>query len=1291
MDNIFIIYLKIKLYCLTIFTKKLKTCCLYYNDFVKFDTIRMNNLICPKCKAKVSSGDTHCPNCNLRLIFKCPKCGSPTRLGSVSCAKCGHTFVKFCPKCRSANYATSLNCRKCNYDFNQKQDGIVKDTFKKEDAIKKVKANNQKVSARIVLGDAKTVDKRVVISSNEQNNEKVVQKSQAQASTPLKQAIENFKVNNKEADNKTQGQTTKKVESTFLVYIDFLNIEKTFDKFSNEEFEQKVNQNIKTTIKIAFGAQCDFVTSRLVMFRLKTSNLSRFKDKLFVFESEFLKFNQILEKSLDIGLNYKFIITTPEEVKANNNLTQLKLGADKDVIVSNGAYTSLKNEISLIKIAPDSYKMIFLESKPTFEQQEEEKYDKALEKILNTLSDSNSKIQAISVNANRGSGKTHLLNDVYYRIEKNNKDNVAIFYAQCSALTQIGSYGLIQSFFMSLLGYPLILKDELNLKVFERRILDALKIDKIGEEILETLANLIYPLKKDYFENILINKEITFKYLKEVFDYVKETRNVIFIIDDFDLIDESSFGFIKYLVENDYFDQDTKMLLSYKNKNSVAIYFQTNKLTNAQCLNISLKNFNLQESKEFVKRVIGENAQVPDEILSQIAYNAQGNIAYIEQILQYMFERKILTTKEKIVVFSQNDLDIILPDNIEKCFNERLEFLKEQNELEYRFLSIASLLGDKLDYQILSSLFSLSENDFFDIVCKLEKKGYFKRKADDIYGFKNSLTWSYCYIKAKEEEIIKSNAQTLLEILQSKVVAIPLICPILAQIINNKELAYTLWTKSLRTSSFIGDINIYSMAQKQSLILLDSVRVSNLDYVKNNICERLGKLIYKKNPQEARDYLTNSLMAAQKNGDVNKVVDLSGYLVKSTFLSQDYTGVIEIVDNVIKYFDQKDRNFKKSEVDLQLALIKTRKLPALLKLGYWEDIASVVNTEIMPVMQKQLNFFSKHKWIGHQELFLAWIESNIILAQSYSQQGSPLAFELIDELNRVIQKEKNLKIDNLKIQLAYAQAMANTARGYIDESSNILEEIVKDYSYIIDTPELVCEWNIIKLINKILKMDIKTIKEELFEATTYANNFGDEVSKNIFKTLLAYVFLEEKSYLKAIEIATNEMQYFSTKKIAFGAMLAWYISAAATTNNKADTYCIEICEKAVKICENAQNNNFYFKVLFQELLAKCYLKLNDYENAIMYCDLAIQTAISNELLYLQARLENLRAEIAREKLPQQSIEKKRSYAQNVIKMYNKSIELSRKLNLTNYVRKVEKDLISFRAYCQLNRIIEEKQ
>lgn len=1199
-------------------------------------------MICPKCKTEVSDKDITCPKCKLKLIFKCPKCNSMTRIGSASCKVCGYNFVKFCPQCQSANHPNSKKCRKCGFEFERE---IVKDN-----------------------------------EIQETQKKKVINLTQEKA-TKVKQFQE---------DNRKEEEIKEEIKP-FLMYIDFINLEKVFEKYNKKEFEREVIQNIKTTIKIAFGTTCDFVNSHVVMFKFNYTKSTKILDKINQFEQEFAKFNQILEKKLDSGLSYKFAITTQEEVRQDSEIAQLKLGCDKDIIVSSGTYSRLSSELSLIKISSNSYKMIFLEAKPVFEQAQDVKYDKALEMMLDSLSDNASSIRAISLNAQRGAGKTHLLNDLYYKLYRLKPENTIVFHAQCSALTQVSPYGLIQNFFSTLFNCPAVLKEEFNVHGFEKKVLDRLQLEKIDEDRLETLVNLIYPMRKDFFENILINKEITYKYLKDVFDYIKQKKNVILIIDDFDLIDESSYGFLKYLVSENYFERDAKMVLGYKNQHSISMYFQTNKLNNNNCLNISLRALNTSESKIFIKKVLGDDCDVPNEILSHIAYNAQGNIAYIEQILQYLFERKILLVQDKIVKFNKEYIDIQLPQTLEKCFCERLDFLKKHNEKEYIFLNVASLLGDRLDYRLLAGVFQLSENEFFEIVGTLDKKGYLKRKVDDIYGFKNSLTWSYCYIKAKEEDLIKEDAKKLLLELNDKTISTPLICPILAQIIGNKELAFNLWTKNLQYASYIGDVNIYTMAQKQSLILLENVKLDSFEYTKNNICERLGKLIYDKNPHEAKDYLSNAIAAAQKNNETNKIIELSGFLTKSAYLTQDYTGVVEVVDNVLKFFNKADKTEKRATTELQIALIKTRKLEALLKLGSWQEISSIVNTEITPILEKHLNFFSKHKWISQTEIFYAWIESNIILAQSYAQQGSSTAFELINEIDKVLQKEKGARVDALKVRLAFADAMANTSRGFFDESDAILQDIIKDYAYVIDNPESVCQWNIINLINKILRLDLDTVKEDLFEATTYANNCDNEVSKNFLKTLLAFVMLEEKSYVKAIEIATEQMQYFSSKKIAFGALLAWYISAAATAANKADMYCIEICEKAVKICENAHNNNYYFKTLFQELLAKAYLKLNDKDNAQMYCDLALQSAMSQELLYLQVRLNNLKSAIAREKLASQSDNKKYEHAQNTIKMYNKTIELSKKLNLKNHTRKIEKELTSFKAHCQLNRIIEEKQ
>ena len=186
--------------------------------------------------------------------------------------------------------------------------------------------------------------------------------------------------------------------------------------------------------------------------------------------------------------------------------------------------------------------------------------------------------------------------------------------------------------------------------------------------------------------------------------------------------------------------------------------------------------------------------------------------------------------------------------------------------------------------------------------------------------------------------------------------------------------------------------------------------------------------------------------------------------------------------------------------------------------------------------------------------------------------------------------------------------------------------------------------------------------------------------------MLAYILLKENNALRALEICAEQMTYFSEKKIALGALLAWYISAKATLPSSGADRCIEICEKAVAICESTKISSINFKILFQELLSRAYLQKNDFDNAKMYCELALQDASANELLFLQMQLYRLRANVMQDSITQLEDEKKLPHAQNTVKVYEKALYLATRLGLDKYHYVIQKELTAFRAYCQLKRI-----
>lgn len=1195
-------------------------------------------MICPKCKTEVNSNDVLCPKCGLRLKFKCPRCGNFTRIGSSSCSECGFAFVKFCPSCGSANYASSPECRKCSYDFSK--------------PIEDKKAQNE-------------VKVEIKPQVKEVEQKKVEQKSTEKEIKPQKQKVEELPKVQKEPD-----------VLKMVVFVDFINLESLFEKYKDEEFKQKVILNIKTSVKLAFNASCEFVNPHVVMFKINHTKNFKFLDKIKLFSQEIDKFNSILNETLCADITYKFAVLREDEYKNAQLPKQLEFGIEKDIITSENAYGMLSSEISLIKISPESYKMVFLDQKPVFSQSECHREDVALEMVIDAVCDSQNDIRAISINAPRGCGKTYLLDLMYKRLES---EQGIVLKGHCCPLTQVTPLGLVQDICLSLFDLSFApSKYEKRLQELKNHLTKILG-ENIEQEKIDTLINIVYPLKEAYYEEILENKKRTFAHLKNILEFLRSKSKITLVIDDFDLIDETSFDFIKYLVDSDYFKQGAKLVLTYRNQHSIEMYIASEKLPKNSCLNINLAQKEISDIKDFIKSRLGSFEILPSGVLNQIALSAQGNFAYVEQVLYNLIETKTVYIKNKEFVFDSKNADMYIVNNLGDLMLERFKFLKEDFRAEYEFLMISSLLGGKFTKSLIEKVFSLELEKFEKIVSNLEKNGYISRISENIFEFKNSLVWSHIYAHAKDDEDLGELREILLNEISKRTVSSPAISSLLAQIVGNKELAFKTWTKSLKLASYIGDVSFYTMCQKQSLILLNDVKLPNFDYIKNNICERLGKLTYLKNPKEAIEYLSNAIVCAQNKGDENKVVELSGYLIQSCKIAQNYCAIVETTDAVLELYS-------KPKQELQRALIKTRKLEALLQLGNWKEISSIVNNEVNPVLQEYLKHPKKIEFVSKRDVYETWINSNIILAESYAQQGSPLAFELIEEIQKELSKDKTSRSTKLKLNLALTSALAQTSRGYVGESDEILQSIVKDYSYAISDSRLVSKWNMIDIFNKIFVGEFENIKDDLFEAVTFANNCGDEFSKNILKTVLAYVLLSENNALRSLEICAQQMAYFSDKKIAFGALLAWYISAKGTLATSGSDRCIEICEKAVTICESAKISSIYFKILFQELLSRAYLQKSDYDNAKMYCELALQDASANELIFLQMCLYRLKANIMQDSIVKVEDDKKLVVAQNTIRVYERAISWAQRLNLSKHQYTIQKELTAFRAYCQLNRI-----
>ena len=139
----------------------------------------------------------------------------------------------------------------------------------------------------------------------------------------------------------------------------------------------------------------------------------------------------------------------------------------------------------------------------------------------------------------------------------------------------------------------------------------------------------------------------------------------------------------------------------------------------------------------------------------------------------------------------------------------------------------------------------------------------------------------------------------------------------------------------------------------------------------------------------------------------------------------------------------------------------------------------------------------------------------------------------------------------------------------------------------------------------------------MFDAVTYANNTGDNFTKNILKVYLGKMFFDKGNSQQAMEIYNEQITYFAKEKIATGALLSWYLIAQATEKPQ---NAIDIAVQALDIAKNPNINNYFFIIKLKTLLAKLYSQIGDFQMSKMYLEDALLQAQKNDLKDLECHI-----------------------------------------------------------------------
>ena len=877
-------------------------------------------------------------------------------------------------------------------------------------------------------------------------------------------------------------------------------------------------------------------------------------------------------------------------------------------------------------------------------------------KLLDAIKDCDSKI--ITINGESGLGKNLVLR---YTINELKNAKLIWLLGTCTQVTQLSPFGYFQDLLLTFFNVNNFCPDTLQLKKnslkFFKQDFPALS----NEEILD-LLNFLYPENLDKYENIYFNKAKMFQIMKKVLLTIIEKMKVVFIIDNFELIDGMSFDFLKELLKDDYVLERCKFIIISSVERPGMGCIASPKLTAENYEDLTLAPF----SKNQVEVLINQynNFEAGEDFVNFVYKVSGGNPSVVEQMVMLSKDLK------------RNNLKFVNYNSIEEILDARLSILKDEDYASYRMLVAMSLLGYKFYPAMLEHFDNNTPQEFERIVERLTQSGFISQINNLSFDFKSYNIWKTTVSILKNDDCTEEILNIMYEMLNIYKQSSIALLGFLVQKLNKETEAFDVWTLLMKQAAYIGDIGLYIIAQKQALKLIEKKSSPYCQKIKKNIYTRVGKLLEPIDHKAAFEYLQNAVMMLNDNEE-NEHIELLGYLASASMKSGNYWGAIECADSVL--------NKVPETMELEHTLIKSRQVRPLLRLGNYGQVINLVDTEVMPVLEKYLTKGKNTAIIKIQDLYETWLEVYFDFAEALTFQGDSRMFDVIKLIFEIL--EKNQTTDGSLLSRAHlALALANTIKGDIKTSEKILDDILKEFSLDSMDSFIVSRWNFIDISNKFIEKDYNSLYTELFNVVAYANNVNDNFTKNILKTLLAKMLKDKNENKKALEILEEQVAYFAKEKIATGVLLSWYLIAEIRLITNGTQFALDIATKALDIAQGPSINNYFFISLYNKLVGEIYMAKQDFESAKVYIEKSIFIA---KQFNLETNL--VKSYLLYAKLYQELALPKSTMRSEYIKQSLKMFQLAKNVSIVNdhvYLQKLIKEELSvLTSFCKLNGIV----
>jgi len=460
--------------------------------------------------------------------------------------------------------------------------------------------------------------------------------------------------------------------------------------------------------------------------------------------------------------------------------------------------------------------------------------------LIDAIKDAEKSI--ITLSGESGSGKNLVLR---YIISDLKGAKLIWMLGTCTQVTQLSPFGYFQDVLLSFFNINNFCPDTLQLKKNSIKFFHQDFPTLTNSEITD-LLNILYPENLDKFENIYHNKVKMFTMMKKVLVTIIEKVKTVFVIDNFEYLDGMSYDFIKELLNDEYILERCKFLIITKEAKPGLGLITSQLLNEENYIDLALGLFSENQVEASITQYPNVNAS--KDFIKLAVKVSGGNPAVVEQMVMLYQDIK------------RNNLKHIAYNSLETVIDARLGILRQEDLAAYRMLSAMSVLGTKFYPAMLENFDNNSVKEFERIIEVLVDRGYITQLNNLSFEFKTYDIWKAIVSIVKNDDFFEEIVNILYDILSIYKQSSIALLGYIVQKLNNNDQSFEVWTMLMKQASYIGDIGLYIISQKQALKLIEHKTGAFYLKVKKNIYTRVGKLLEPIDYTGAFDYLQKAIM-----------------------------------------------------------------------------------------------------------------------------------------------------------------------------------------------------------------------------------------------------------------------------------------------------------------------------------------------------------------------------------------------------------------------------------------------